>query len=134
MKIQFFYTSGHTFTATNVLNYGSNASDDHGTEIVYTTERLRGDVWVTEVSHVPTHDLMYAIITPAHDDTTDAGEVMQSVIIHGRATKFDVSVQKKQMDEIIAEAHDEAISDEKYNAWKKHENAKYRARRKKLFS
>ena len=128
MKIQFFYTSGHSFTATNVVSYGE-AEDDSGI-IVYKTESYRGDICTVAEHQVPTFDLLIAIVSPQHGELPEEGEIHTTTIIHGRASKFDIAVAVAQMKEIIGEAHQEAIIEEKRRVFREEEHAKYRARRK----
>ena len=126
MKIQFFYTSGHTFTATNVTSYGEIDAET----MQYSTESYRGDIRTVADHEVPMFDLLFAIVTPSHGELPAEGEIHTSVIIHGRASKFDITVAPQQAQEIIDEAHEEALIEERHLNWKEKEKAAYRARQK----
>lgn len=129
MKIQFFYVTGHSFTANNVTSYGESEEDP--SVIVYETETFQGDVRTVANHEVPTFDLLFAIVSPQHGEMPEEGEIHITTIIHGRASKFDIAVAAKQMAEIIGEAQEEAIADNKHMDWKKAEEVKYRARQKR---
>lgn len=129
MKIQFFYTTGHTFTANNVVSYGEHESIPD--LMVYETHTFNGDVEVIAHHQVPMFDLMFAVVTPQYGELPyEGGDIYTTVIIHGRADKFDIAVHAKQMAEIIGEAQVEAQEDEDHLNWKAHELVKYRARQK----
>lgn len=129
MKIQFFYASGHSFTANNVTSYGE--ADDDSSIIVYETESARGDIYTIAQHQVPTFDLLFAVVSPQHGELPAEGDIHTTTIIHGRATKFDIGVAAAQMAQIIGEAQDEANADEAHLNWKAKEFAKYRERQKR---
>lgn len=129
MKIQFFYVTGHSFTANNVVSYGEDAED--AGIIIYETETFKGDIRTVATHEVPTFDLLFAVVTPQNGELPQEGEIHTTTIIHGRAGKFDIAVAAKQMAEIIGEAHAEAIEDNDFMEWKKVEEVKYRARQKR---
>ena len=129
MKIQFFYTTGHSFTANNVTSYGEDGSDS--SVILYETENFKGDIRSVTQHEVPTFDLLFAIVSPQEGELPEEGEIHTTTIIHGRASKFDIAVAAKQMAEIIGEAHAEAKADNDFIDWKKKENVKYRERQKR---
>lgn len=126
MKIQFFYSSGHSFTATNVVNYGELDPEN----MYYETVSYRGDVRSEARHEVPMFDLLFAVVTPSANEAPLHGSIHTSVIIHGLATKFDINVAPAQMVQIVDDAHEEALSDERHRVWKEEEAAKYRARQK----
>lgn len=129
MKIQFFYVTGHSFTANNVTSYGED--DDDSSIIVYETETFNGDIRTVAQHEVPTFDLLFAVVSPQFGELPVEGDIHTTTIIHGRAGKFDIAVAAKQMAEIIGEAHAEAIADNEHMDWKKAEEVKYRARQKR---
>lgn len=132
MKIQFFYETGHSFTANNVTSYGEDAEDSN--VIVYETESVKGDIHTFAQHCVPIFDLLFAVVTPQYGELPkDGGTIFTTTIIHGRASKFDIAVAAKQFAEIVAEAQAEAIDDNNFLDWKANENAKYRARQKRRF-
>lgn len=129
MKIEFFYTTGHSFTANNVTSYGEDGEDSG--IIIYETETFKGDIRTVATHEVPIFDLLFAIVSPQNGELPEEGEIHTTTIIHGRASKFDIAVAAKQMAEIIGEAHDEANEDNNFIEWKKKEHAKYRERQKR---
>lgn len=127
MKIQFFYTTGHSFTANNVVVYGE--SDMKRDTLVYQTRTFKGDISTIAEHEVPLFDLLYAVITGEFSDDGRG----TTTIIHGTATKFDVQVQAAQLAKIVGEAHDEANAEEASKNFKAKEEKKFRLRQKKRF-
>jgi len=93
-KIDFFFTHGHSFTATNVVP-DSVEVFDHNT-IVYSTNSFKNDVLTSSVHNVPMHDLKFAVVTYG----ADTNRANTSNIIHGLVTKFDITPTYEQVQAI----------------------------------
>jgi hypothetical protein len=135
MKAQFFYTSGHTFTASGVQKIEPFECEDTGEiYISYETESIKADVCSRSEHEVPAFDVLFVIVTPDAEDLAQAkaeGRMLTTFIIHGAANKFDIQVEAKEMSRIVAVAQDEAIVQNKILDHKASEQSKYRARQKR---
>lgn len=94
-KIEFFYTHGHTYTATNVIE---DSIGSCGEVVVYVqnTEKESLDIQATSAVTVQKHDLKFAIVTYSADSEY-AGT---TCIIHGLVEKFDILATFAEADKI----------------------------------
>lgn len=95
-KIEFFYTHGHSYTATGVVT-DSIVYDDNAIQYISNSQKENLDIESTSLVTVQKHDLKFAIVTFGEDDE-DAGK--STLIIHGLVSKFDVLATFAEADKI----------------------------------
>lgn len=125
-KIEFFYTHGHTYTATGVID-DTIASDGNIIRYSSTTSKENLDIRTFGVTEVQMADLKFAIVHFG-EDSICAGSTS---IIHGLVKKFDIMATFAEADKIRKLETQESQAELRTKLHKQKEAAKYVARRKK---
>lgn len=125
-KIEFFYTHGHSYTATNV-DENSILQDENIVEYVSRTEKESLDIESTNLVTVQKHDLKFAIVTYS-EDSVYAGN---TCIIHGLVGKFDIMASFAEADKIRKIEAEDRLAAERIAYKRQREAEKYVERRKK---
>lgn len=128
-KIEFFYTHGHTYTATGV-DEDTIVNDGEVIKYVQRISKESLDIYTTSCVVVQKHDLKFAIVTfsedSCHSGCTD--------IIHGLVEKFDIMPTFAEAAKIRKQEVQESQDELRIKLHKQKEAAKYVARRKKRSS
>lgn len=106
-KIEFFYTHGHSFTATNVDEDSILHNNDVVGYVSHTAKESL-DIQSTNLVTVRKHDLKFAIVT----FSADSIHTGNTFIIHGLVDKFDIMATFDEADKIRKlEAEDREIKE-----------------------
>lgn len=125
-KIEFFYTHGHSYTATNVDDQ-SILQDDDIIQYVSNTEKESLDIQSTNLVTVQKHDLKFAIVTYSAD-SVHAGNTS---IIHGLVGKFDIMATFAEAEKIRKLEAEDRATEERIAYKRQREAEKYVERRRK---
>ena len=125
-KIEFFYTHGHTYTASNV-DEDSIRQDEHIIEYVSRTVKESLDIQSTNSVTVQKHDLKFAIVTYSADSVHKGN----TSIIHGLVGKFDIMATFAESDKIRKIEANDREAEERIAYKRQREAEKYVERRKK---
>lgn len=125
-KIEFFYTHGHSYTATNVDDE-SILQNSEVVEYVSHTQKESLDIMSTNLVTVQKHDLKFAVVTYGAD-SVHAGN---TIIIHGLASKFDIMATFAEADKIRKLEAAEREAEERIAYKRQREAEKFVERRRK---
>lgn len=94
-KIEFYFTHGHTFTATGVTNISVLPSIE---ELSYNSITVKDDIVIESKHTLSMHDLRFAVVNHG----PDSPEFGTSTIIHGLQSKFDVHPTYEEVQKVSA--------------------------------
>lgn len=126
-KIEFFFTHGHSFTATNVVNDSLAVTDTHLHYSVI-SDKENGDIKISSNVEVALKDLKFAVVTASNPDSEFDGV---TTIIHGIAKKFDVLATFEEAEKIRKIEAQERQTQETIEYKRQREAEKFVERRKK---
>lgn len=120
IKVEFFFLSGHTYTANHVL-YIENDNDT----LYYVSFTKKDDVVSFQVHAVDKSDLSYAVIYDSFkgENTT--------TIIHNVVNKFSIEPSDSEKKKLHDSAHELALKEERFKNWNEKEHKKYVERKRK---
>lgn len=125
-KIEFFYTHGHHYTATGVIE-DSIVSDGEIVSYTSTTDKENFDIRTLGVTEVKMKDLKFAIVTYSADSIYHGS----TQIIHGLVEKFDIMATFTEAEKIRKLEAADLEAEERAQYRRHREAAKYVERRKK---
>ncbi|ECV9083790.1 hypothetical protein SEPL_065 [Salmonella phage SE_PL] len=125
-KIEFFYTHGHHYTASGVID-DSIVTDGDILSYSSTIEKENLDIRTIGVTEVKMKDLKFAIVTYS------AGSMYEGCtqIIHGLVEKFDIMATFTEAEKIRKLEESEREAEERAQYRRQREAEKYVERRKK---
>jgi|SRR6478609_459465 len=125
-KIEFFYTHGHSYTATNVIEESICTDND---KVLYVHETVKEDLDIhsTNAVTVQKHDLKFAIITFSADSEHSG----YTEIIHGLVEKFDIMATFAEAEKIRKLEAEDRATEERIAYKRQREAEKYVERRRK---
>ena len=125
-KIEFFYTHGHSFTATKVIEESIATVGD---TVIYVNSTVKEDLDIFSANAVTVqkHDLKFAIITFS-EDSEHAG---YTEIVHGLVKKFDIMATFAEAEKIRKLEAEDRATEERIAYNRQREAEKYVERRRK---
>lgn len=125
-KIEFFYTHGHSYTATNVRE-GSISYDKDEVSYVSVSQKEPFDIEILSTVTVQKYDLKFAIVSYS-SDSVHAG---CTTVIHGLVDKFDIMATFAEADKILKLEEQQRNAKAKFEFGQKREAEKFVERRRK---
>lgn len=124
MKLKFYYTENHKYTASDVFKYAS-ASTNFVEEFTYSSIKYKDGIEVVKKVSVSMHDVLY--IEVLNDD----GSI---TIIPGLITKFNVTPSQTELDKVQADLDIAKAALEKYRTDKEAKRIKNAKRKKQQYA